>query len=267
MRLKRYALLVALAAALPAVALSADDAKGKSSKSYASVNGVKISPIRADAMIAEQKAQGNTDNEDLRKQVKEELIRREVLSQEARKKGLDKKPEIMGQMELAKDAVLVRAYLQDYIKSHNVSDDQLKAEYDKIVKGLGSKEYRARHILVEKEDEAKAIIEKLKKGDKFEELAKQSKDPGSKDKGGELGWAPPANYVKPFGDALTSLQKGKYTDKPVKTDFGYHIIELEDVRDLKLPSFDESKPSLQQRLQQQMVQKHIMELREKAKVE
>ena len=163
--------------------------------------------------------------------------------------------------------MLVRAYLQDYIKSHNVSDDQLKAEYDKIVKGLGSKEYRARHILVEKEDEAKAIIEKLKKGDKFEELAKQSKDPGSKDKGGELGWAPPANYVKPFGDALTSLQKGKYTDKPVKTDFGYHIIELEDVRDLKLPSFDESKPSLQQRLQQQMVQKHIMELREKAKVE
>lgn len=267
MKLKHYALLVALAAALPTVAQSADDAKGKSSKSYASVNGVKISQIRAEAMIAEQKAQGNADNEDLRKQVKEELIRREILSQEARKKGFDKKPDIMGQMELAKDAVLVRAYLQDYIKNHNVSDDQLKAEYDKIVKGLGSKEYRARHILVEKEDDAKAIIEKLKKGEKFEDLAKQSKDPGSKDKGGELGWAPPANYVKPFGDALASLQKGKYTDKPVKTDFGYHVIELEDVRDLKLPSFDESKPSLQQRLQQQLVQKHIMELRDKAKVE
>lgn len=267
MKLKHYALLVALAGALPSIALSADEAKSKSSKSYATVNGARIPQARADAMIAEQKAQGTAENEDLRKQVKEELIRREILAQEARKKGFDKKPDVIGQMELAKDAVLIRAYLQDFIKAHPVSDDQLKAEYDKIVKGLGSKEYKARHILVEKEDDAKAIVEKLKKGEKFEDLAKQSKDPGSKDKGGELGWAPPANYVKPFGDALTSLQKGKYTDKPVKTDFGYHVIELEDVRDMKLPSFEESKAGLQQRLQQQLVQQHIMELREKAKVE
>jgi len=267
MKLKHHALIIALAAALPGVALSADDAKAKSSKPYVTVNGAKIPQIRADAMIAEQKAQGTADNEDLRKQVREELIRREILGQEARKKGFDKKPDVVGQMELAKDAVLIRAYLQDFIKTHPVSDVQLKAEYDKIVKGLGSKEYKARHVLVEKEDEAKAIIEKLKKGEKFEDLAKQSKDPGSKDKGGELGWAPPANYVKPFGDALTSLQKGKYTDKPVKTDFGYHVIELEDVRDMKLPGFEESKAGLQQRLQQQLVQQHIMELRDKAKVD
>lgn len=267
MKLKHYALAIALAAAMPSLALAADDAKAKSSKSYATVNGVKISEARADAMVAEQKAQGTPDNEDLRKQVREELIRREVLTQEARKKGFDKKPDIVTQMDLARDAVMIRAYIQDYVKSHPVSDSEVKAEYDKIVKALGNKEYRARHVLVEKEDDAKAIIEKLKKGDKFEDLAKQSKDPGSKDKGGDLGWGPPSNYVKPFGDALASLQKGKFTDKPVKTDFGYHVIRLEDVRDMKVPTLEESKPGLQQRLQQQGVQKHIMELREKAKVE
>lgn len=267
MNLKHYALVVALAAAMPSLAVAADDAKAKASKSYATVNGVKISPARADAMIAEQKAQGTADSEELQKQVREELIRREVLGQEARKKGFDKKADIITQMDLARDAVLIRAYIQDYVKSHPVSDSEVKAEYDKIVKALGNKEYRARHVLVEKEDDAKAIIEKLKKGDKFEDLAKQSKDPGSKDKGGDLGWGPPSNYVKPFGDALVGLQKGKYTDKPVKTDFGYHVIRLDDVRDMKVPTLEESKPGLQQRLQQQAVQKHIMELREKAKVE
>jgi peptidyl-prolyl cis-trans isomerase C len=265
MKLKHYALVVALAAAMPSLALAADDAKA--SKSYATVNGVKISPAKADAMVAEQKAQGTAESEDLRKQVREELIRREVLTQEARKKGFDKKADIIPQMDLARDAVLIRAYIQDFVKNHPVSDSEVKTEYDKIVKALGNKEYRARHVLVEKEDDAKAIIEKLKKGEKFEDLAKQSKDPGSKDKGGDLGWGPPSNYVKPFGDAMTALQKGKFTDKPVKTDFGYHVIRLDDVRDMKVPTLEESKPGLQQRLQQQAVQKHIMELREKAKVE
>lgn len=269
MKRKAHSLLVLLiAAALPAVALSAADTKKDASKPVATVNGVKIPQVRADAMLAEQKAQGTADSPELEKQIKEELVRREVLAQEAKKKGLDKKPEVVGQMDLAREAVLVRAYLQDFIKTHPVSDDQIKKEYDKIVKALGDKEYKARHILVEKEDEAKAIIAKLKKGDKFEDLAKaDSKDPGSKDKGGELGWAPPANYVKPFADALTGLQKGKYTETPVKTDFGYHVILLEDVRDMKVPSLEEAKAGLQQRLQQQAVQEQIADLRKKAKVE
>ena len=268
MTLKSHSLLLLIAAAaLPAMAVSADETKKDASKQYVSVNGTKISQGRADAMLAEQKAQGAKDDDDLRKQVKEELIRREVLAQEAKKKGLDKRPEIVGQMELAREAVLIRAYLQDYVKTHPVSDDQLKKEYDTIVKSLGDKEYKARHILVEKEDDAKSIIEKLKKGEKFEDLAKaQSKDPGSKEKGGDLGWAPPANYVKPFAEALTGLQKGKYTETPVKTDFGYHVILLEDSRDMKLPSFEEAKAGLQQRMQQQAVQEHILDLRKKAKV-
>lgn len=237
------------------------------SKPLATVNGTAIPKARADALVAEQVAQGVPDSEDLRKQVREELVRREVLAQEARKKGLDKKPEVVGQMELARQAVLIRAYLQDVVKTHPVSDEQLKKEYDAIVGKLGNKEYKARHILVEKEDEAKSILDRLKKGEKFEDLAKQSKDPGSKDRGGDLGWSTPATYVKPFADALTKLTKNQYTSEPVKTDFGYHVIMLEDVRDLKVPSFEEAKPGLSQRLQQQAIEKNILDLRAKAKVE
>lgn len=261
-------LLVLLAAALPGLAFAAEDAKKAQPKVMATVNGAKIPQARADAMLTEQKAQGTADSDDLRKQVKEELIRREILAQEAKRKGLDKKPDIVGQVELARDAVLIRAYLQDFISTNKVSEAAVHSEYDKIVAALGKKEYKARHVLLEKEDEAKAVIDKLKKGDKLEDLAKaQSKDAGSKDKGGDLGWAPPANYVKSFGDALVALEKGKYTETPVKSDFGYHVIQLEDVRDMKLPSFEEAKPGLEQRLQQQAVQNHIADLRKKAKVE
>ncbi|HRF10798.1 MAG TPA: peptidylprolyl isomerase, partial [Candidatus Accumulibacter phosphatis] len=128
-------------------------------------------------------------------------------------------------------------------------------------------EYKLRHILVEQEDEAKTIIANLKKGAKFEELAKQSKDPGSKDKGGDLGWNSTASYVKPFGDAVGSLSKGKYTETPVKTDFGYHVILLEDSRPLTAPPFDQIKPQLTQRLQQEQIQKYVNDLRSKAKIQ
>lgn len=236
-------------------------------KPIATVNGTTIPQARADALIAEQLAQGTPDSEELRSRVREELVRREILTQEARKKGLDKKPEIMGQMELARQAVLIRAYLQDYVRGNEPGDAELKKEYDAIVARLGSKEYKARHILVEKEDEAKAIVEKLKKGEKFDDLAKDSKDPGSKDKGGDLGWSSPANYVKPFSDALVKLAKNQYTPEPVKSDFGYHVIMLDDVRDAKMPSFEEAKPGLAQRMQQQMIEKVILDLRAKAKIE
>jgi peptidyl-prolyl cis-trans isomerase C len=218
-------------------------------------------------MLAAQVAQGQADTEDLRKAIREELIRREVLAQEAQKKGLDKKPEIVGQMDLARQGVLLNAYMGEYVRSHPVSDEALKKEYETIRSQLGDKEFKARHILVDKEDDAKAIIEKLKKGEKFEDLAKGSKDPGSKERGGDLGWAAPTSYVKPFADALVALQKGKYTETPVKSDFGYHVILLEDSRDLKAPAFDEVKQQLSQRLQQQIIEKHIAELRGKAKVD
>lgn len=236
-------------------------------KSYASVNGKQISQARADTIIAAQKAQGQADSEQMRQAVREELIRREILAQEASRLKLDKTPEVRLQTEMAQQNVLIGAYLQSYVKTHPVTDEAIKKEYEAIRAAMGDKEYKARHILVEKEEDAKTIIGKLAKGEKFEELAKQSKDPGSKDKGGDLGWAAPASYVKDFSAAMTALSKGKHTEKPVKSDFGWHVILLEDVRDIKAPALDEVKQQLTQRIQQRIVDGHINELRSKAKVE
>jgi peptidyl-prolyl cis-trans isomerase C len=233
----------------------------------ATVNGSAIPAERAEAMVAEQRAQGTPDSEQLRKAVTEELVRREVLAQEARKKGLDKQPAVAAQMDLARQAVLIRAFLQDFVKDHPVTDADLKTEYDRIKGTLGDKEYKPRHILVDKEEDAKAIIAKLQAGEKFASLDTQSKDPGSKDKGGELGWSNPGMFVKPFSEAMVKLEKGKFTPLPVKTDFGYHVIMLDDVRPMKAPDFEEVKPQLTQRLQAQKVEQEIIDLRAKAKVQ
>ena len=260
-----HALIIGLAAtfaATPAFAQKKADAN-----TFATVNGKAIPKVRADALIAGQAAQGQPDSPELRKAVTEELVRREVLTQEALKKGFDKKPEVQGQIDLARQGVLIGAYLNDYVNTHPVTDEQIKKEYAEITAKLGSKEYKARHVLVETEEAAKAIIEKLKKGEKIDDLAKDSKDPGSKDRGGDLGWANPASFVPPFSAAMTKLEKGKFTEAPVKSDFGWHVILLEDTRELKLPGIDEAKGQIGQQLTQRLVQKHIDELRAKAKVE
>jgi len=261
MNRKLLAALIACSVSLAQSAFAAD------ADAVAVVNGKSIPKARAEALLAGQFAQGKQDTDELRKAVKEELIRREVLVQAAEKKGLDKKPDVQGQMMMARQGVLIGAYLNDFVKTHPVTDEMIKAEYESIRHSLGDKEYKARHILVDKEEDAKAIIAGLKKGDKFEDLAKQSKDPGSKDRGGDLGWANQAAYVKPFSDAMVKLEKGQYTETPVKSDFGWHVIMLDDTRELKAPPLDEVKPQLTQRLQQQMVEKHVMELRSKAKVD
>ncbi|TXH13110.1 MAG: peptidylprolyl isomerase [Gammaproteobacteria bacterium] len=255
-----------LAALLVAGAIVSAPALAQNKGAFATVNGQAIPQSVYDAFVAEQKAQGAPDSAELQNAVKEELVRREILAQEAKKKGLDKKANIQGQIELAKQAVLIRAFLTDYVQAHPISDAQLKAEYELIKNNLGSTEYKSRHVLVEKEDDAKAIIAKLDKGEKFSELAKQSKDPGSKDKGGELGWSSPNAYVKPFAEALGKLKKGEYTKTPVKSDFGYHVIQLDDSRPLNPPAFDQVKPQLQQRANQQQVENLVKELRAKAKV-
>lgn len=261
LKLSRLAALLVAGAIVSAPVLAAD--KGKA---FATVNGQPIPQSVYDAFVAEQKAQGTPDSPELQNAVKEELVRREILAQEAKKKGLDKKGDIQGQVELAKQAVLIRAFLSDYVKANPVSEAQLKAEYELIKANLGNTEYKARHVLVEKEDDAKAIIVKLDKGEKFSELAKQSKDPGSKDKGGELGWSSPTAYVKPFGEALTKLKKGEYTKTPVKSDFGYHVIQLDDSRPMTPPPFEQVKPQLQQRASQQQIENLLKDLRAKAKV-
>ena len=254
------------APATPA-AKAAPAAAPAASNKVATVNGVAIPKSRVDAIVKERAQQGMPDNEEMRKAIRDELINREIIVQEANRRGLTKNADMQSQIDMARQAVVVRAFLQDFVKAHPVTDEVIKAEYEKVKGQMGSKEYKARHILVEKEAEAKDIVAKIKKGEKFEELAKVSMDPGSKDKGGDLDWNTPASYVKEFSDALTKLEKGKYTEVPVKSQFGFHVIQLDDVRDVKFPGLDEVKAGLQQRLQQQQLEKAVADLRAKAKVE
>ena len=217
-----------------------------------------------DVLLKERLAQGGQDTPEVRNAVKEELNTRELLAREAKKQGLEKSPDVKTQMDLASQTVLVRAYVSDWVKKNPVPEADLKKEYDTIKSQIGDKEYKVRHILVDKEDEAKEIIAELQKGAKFEDLAKaRSKDPGSKDKGGDLDWNAPTNFVKPFGDAMKSTPKGKFTAQPVQTQFGWHVIEVDDVRDAKVPTFDEVKPQLAQRMQAQWLDKYFKDLRAK----
>jgi peptidyl-prolyl cis-trans isomerase C len=199
--------------------------------------------------------------------VREELINREIMMQEANRMGLAKLPDIATQLDFARQNVLVRAYVQEHFKKNPITDAEIQGEYDRIKKELGSTEFRARHILVKGEDEAKAIIAKLKGGAKFEELAKQSEDPGSKEKGGDLDWATAATFVPEFSKAMSSLKKGETVEAPVKTQFGFHVIRLDDIRDAKVPSLDEAKPQISQQLQRQRFERMLADLRGKAKVE
>ncbi len=242
-------------------------------QNLAIVNNKPIPSAKADAVVAQLVKQGQADTPDLRTAVREDLIRREVLMQEAEKRGLAADPDVQTQLERARQQVLIGALAQDWFKAHAPGDAEVRQQYELLVKENGGKEYRARHILVEKEADAKAIIAKLKSGGKFEELAKQSKDPGSAANGGDLDWAPANTYVKEFSDALVKLPKGQYTQVPVKTQFGYHVIRLDDVRDAKVPSFEEAKPQIaaamagNQQWQQMQFDAMMKDLRDKAKVE
>jgi peptidyl-prolyl cis-trans isomerase C len=232
------------------------------------VNGKTVPQNRIDAGLKNRIAQGQPDTPQLRAAVKEALINQEIVAQEALKKGLDKNPEVVGLMEINRQEILVNAYIQDYLRSHPISDEALKKEYERIKVQLGGKEYKAHHILVEKEDEAKEVTTQIKNGASFEKLAEErSKDAGTKGRGGDLEWNVPANYVKPFADALAKLKKGQMTDAPVQSNFGWHVIRLDDERAFKPPAFEEVKANLQRGMQQQVIQKAVSDLRAKAKIE
>lgn len=236
-------------------------------KSAALVNGVSIPQSRVDAAVKAEVAQGQADTPELRKMILTRLKQREVMVQAAISEHLDKQPEVQQEMDIARQTVLINVYLIEYLKKNPITDAVLMQEYEARKAQLGGKEYSARHILVETEAQAKAIIAQLGKKAKFEKLAAQSKDSGSAAQGGALGWAVPSNFVPPFAQALQGLKKGEYTKEPVQSQFGWHVIRLDDERDLKIPAFEEVKPQLQQRLQQQAIQKAVDELMSKAKVE
>jgi peptidyl-prolyl cis-trans isomerase C len=251
-----------------AAAKAAPAATAPAAPQSAKVNGVAIPSAYFDAMNKEREASGQPSTPDVGAAIKDELVNREILSQAARKKGLDKSALVSAQMDMARQAVLIRAFFDDYVKANPITDAQLKTDYDKFVAQMGDKEYKARHILVETEDEAKAVIASLGKGDSFEKVAKdKSKDTGSKDNGGDLDWGPAGRYVPEFGNAMKALKKGETTKAAVKSPFGFHVIRLDDVRDMKVPAFTEVKDNFKQRAQQDQITKLVQELRSKATVE
>ena len=250
-----------------AVALVAS-AMGVQAQNLAIVNGKAVPKTRMEALSQQVARSGRPITPEIETQIKEEVIAREIFMQEAQKRGLDATDDFKTQMELARQTLLIRELFGEFQKKNPVTEEDIKAEFDKFVAANSGKEFRARHILVEKEDQAKAIIASLKKGGKFEEIAKkQSKDPGSGANGGDLDWASPGNYVKEFSEAMVALKKGQLTEKPVKSQFGFHIIKLEDVRDVQLPKFEDVKPQIAQQLGQSKLSAFQEELRGKAKIE
>jgi peptidyl-prolyl cis-trans isomerase C len=255
-------LLAAVAAAILCAALPA------AAQNVAIVNGKPVPKTRVDALASQLAKSGRPITPEIATQLKEEVIAREVFMQEAQKRGLDATDDFRSQMELARQTLLIRELFADYQKKNPVTDADIKAEYDKFVAANGGKEYKARHILVEKEEDAKKIIADLKKGQKFEDIAKkQSKDPGSGANGGDLDWANAASSVPEFSQAMIKLNKGQLTQEPVKSQFGWHVIRLDDVREAQLPKMEEVKPQIAQALQQQKLQKFQQDLRGGAKVE
>ncbi|GAO22616.1 PpiC-type peptidyl-prolyl cis-trans isomerase [Alicycliphilus sp. B1] len=237
-------------------------------QNIAIVNGKAVPKERAEALKQQVERAGRPVTPEMENQIKEEVVAREIFMQEAQKRGLEGTADYKTQMELARQTILIRELFVDFQKNNPVTDAEIQAEYDKFVAANAGKEYKASHILVAKEDEAKSIIASIKKGAKFEDIAKkQSKDPGSGARGGDLDWANPGSYVPEFTEALVKLEKGKMTQTPVKSQFGWHVIRLDDVRDAQLPKLDEVKPQIAQQLQQQKLAKFQEDLRAKAKVE
>ena len=235
----------------------------------ATVNGTPIYAATVDQMVKERTAQGQPDSPELRKMIIDNLAMQILVAAEGQKKGLDKVPETVRQLEMLKQSVLAQAYVQDYIKTNPVTDVMVKAEYDKLNAKAGGNEYKARHILVATEAEAKDIIAKLKKDLKaFAALAKaKSMDPGSKANGGDLGWFNPAGMVPEFGAAVAKLEKGKFTEEPIKSQFGYHVIVLDDSRALTPPPLEQVSEQLKQQVQRQNLKTFFDDMKAKAKID
>ncbi|MFZ6779521.1 peptidylprolyl isomerase [Undibacterium sp. Ji83W] len=257
-----HLLVVLLAAALPAMA-----------QNLATVNGKAIPASQLELLVKQAVAQGQQqDTPQLRAQIKQSLIANEVLIQEAEKSGLAKNSEVKQAIEQARQTILVRAMMIDYLKKNPVTDAEVQAEYDKLKAQAGDKEYHLYHIMLDTEDEAKAMISKLKGGAKFEELAKQSKDPGTASKGGDLEWSTPNNWPPAFTQAFTKLQKGQFTETPVKLTDGqgkdkFHIIKLDDTRTAKFPTVEEVRREFVDGISQQRIQAYQQSLIKKAKVQ
>lgn len=260
----------ALSTSLPALALLgalALPAAPALAQNLAVVNGKPVPSSRVDA-LARQVLRGQPPTPEIMEELKKAVIDRELLAQEARRQGLAATPEFRAQIEFTQESLLIRELVARFQETHPITDADYQAAYQEFAATNGGKEYHARHILVETEAQAQALLAQLKKGAKFDALAKQnSKDPGSAAHGGDLDWAPAQGYVPEFAAALQALAKGQLSDAPVKTQFGWHIILVEDVRDIQLPSLEELKPQMAPQIGQQKFEKFQEELRAKAKIQ
>ena len=262
-----------LALLLPCLALAQQPAKPAAAAAakegpLATVNGTQIPRQRLDVVVRLQTARGAPDNEQLRAQVREALINNELLIQEANRSGIARKAEVQQQIDLSRQEVIANAMVSEYLRTHPVSDADIQKEYDRARAQTGDKEYRARHVLVSSEEDAKSVLADLKKGGKFDEVAqKRSLDEGTRPRGGDLDWNVPGNFDKAFADAMVKLEKGKMTEAPVRSRFGFHVIQLDDVRPVSFPPLTQVKPQIKQRLVGQRVDVLIRELRAKAKIE
>jgi peptidyl-prolyl cis-trans isomerase C len=250
---------VSLALAAPLAALA---------QNVAIVNGKPVPKARVDALINQATKAGQPRTPELEKQARDEVVLREMFMQEAEKRGLAQSPDYKTQMEFARQTILIRELFEDQKKKNPITDAEVQAEYEKFKGQATGTEYRARHILVEKEEDAKKLIADIKGGAKFEDVAKKnSKDPGSAENGGDLDFAKPDAYVPEFGKAMTALKKGEMTQTPVKSQFGYHIIKLEDTREAQFPPLADVTPQIKQRLEQQKLAKFRDDIRDKAKTD
>jgi len=229
----------------------------------AAVEGMTVSNEKIEFMAKQAVASGQQDTPELRAGIRDNLLTTMLLAQEAKKRGLEANVDVLNNLDMARNSILARALIQDELKANPIDDAKLKAKYEEIKPQVANKEVMARHILVKTEDQAKKILAALKKGKKFEDLAKQSLDPGSKEKGGDLGWANPSDYVPEFSSALAKLEKGQTTAAPVKTNYGYHIIQKQDERE-NTPTFDQLKPQLQRQMESETVEAFVKGIRTKA---
>ena len=237
-------------------------------QNIAVVNGKAIPSSRAEAVVKQVVAQGQQpDTPQLRDMVKKDLIAREVMMQEAIKRGFDKDATVKAQLENVRQSLVVNALAKDYMTKNPISEAEMKAEYDRFKAQAGDKEYHVRHILLETDAEAKAVIAKLKAGSKFEDLAKTSKDAGTANNGGDLDWATPTSFPKPFSDAFINLKKGEVASAPVQTPNGFHVIKLDDTRAAKLPTFEEVKPQIAEAMAQKKLMAYQDAMVKKAKVQ
>lgn len=258
--------LPALRHALAVVAVLA--AGAATAQNIAIVNGKPVPKARVDTLIQQAEKAGQAVSPEMQQQARDQVVLREIFTQEAERRGLQTSADYRGQMELARQSILIRSLFEDFRAKNPITDEAAKAEYDKFKAQAAGTEYRARHILVESEDEAKALIAQIKAGASFEELAKKaSKDPGSGANGGDLDFAKPDAYVKEFSEAMTQLKKGEMTQTPVKSQFGYHIIRLDDTRQAEFPDFEAVKAQIKQRLEQVKLQEFQESLRAKAKTD